>query len=44
MGFARVQDITGIIPAMGILKKILFSAMLGVIFFFYHHSEIILGW
>lgn len=44
MGFAWVKDIKRIIPAMGILKKILFSKMLEVIFFFYHHREIILGW
>jgi len=43
MGLGRVQDRTGIIPAMGIGKKVLFSIMLGVIFFFYHRSKIILG-
>lgn len=43
MGFARVQDVTGIIPAMGILERIFFSITLGVIFCFYHHSEIIWG-
>lgn len=44
MGFTRVKDITANILAMGILKKALFRRMLGVIFSFYHHSEIILGW